>query len=49
VQTDSSWGTLTVRFTGCDRATFSYTSRFGNGSTSLQKLTLPTTARCNGN
>lgn len=49
VQTNPSWGTLTVSFTGCDRATFSYTSAFGNGSVNLQKLTLPNTQRCNGN
>ena len=49
VQTNANWGTLTVTFTGCDRATFSYTSAFGNGSVNLEKLTLPNTQRCNGN
>lgn len=48
VVSDGDWGELTVRFTACDRATFSYESSFGNGTMQLQRLTLPTTATCTG-
>lgn len=49
VVTDTAWGQLTVRFTACDRATFDYTSNYGNGTVELRRLTLPTGARCTGN
>jgi len=49
VVTDTAWGQLTVRFTGCDRATFTYTSKFGNGTVDLRRLTMPTGTRCTGN
>jgi len=46
VESDPTWGQLTVRFTGCDTAEFSYTSAFGDGSLSLRRLTIPTGSRC---
>lgn len=49
VVTDPNWGRLTMRFTGCDTATFSYTSSYGSGSIPVRSLTLPTTESCMGN
>ena len=49
VSYDRAWGTLTVKFTACDRATFDYTSAYGNGSFELRRLTLPNNARCDAN
>lgn len=49
VVSDQAWGTLTVRFTACDRATFSYTSAYGSGTMNLQRLTLPSRDSCVGN
>lgn len=49
VVSDGTWGTLTVRFTACDRATFSYSSAYGNGTMDLQRLTLPARDSCAGN
>lgn len=46
VQTDADWGTLTVRFTACDAASFSYATAFGDGSVALRRLTTPTNASC---
>lgn len=46
---DPAWGTVTVRFTACDRATFSYTSSYGSGTMDLQRLTLPSRDSCAGN
>ena len=40
---------LLVKFTACDRASFSYTSLYGNGSYELRRLTLPSGARCDAN
>jgi len=49
VTTDNEWGRITLRFTGCDAATFTYTSRFGNGTVNVRSLTLPTNESCIGN
>lgn len=49
VVTNANWGRLTMRFTGCDSATFSYTSIYGNGSIPVRSLTLPTNESCLGN
>lgn len=46
VETTGDWGTLTVRFTGCKTAEFSYESAFGNGSFDLERLTQPLGTRC---
>lgn len=46
VQLTEDWGTLTVRFTGCRSAEFSYESAFGSGSMSLQRITQPLGSRC---
>ncbi|WP_395789372.1 peptidylprolyl isomerase [Aquimonas sp.] len=43
-----AWGTLTVRFTSCDRALFTYQSAFGNGELTLQRITIPTNSTCTG-
>ncbi len=49
VVSDNEWGRITLRFTGCDAGTFSYTSRYGNGSVAVRNLTLPTNESCVGN
>lgn len=49
VVNDAAWGSVTVRFTACDRATFSYTSSYGSGTMDLQRLTLPSRDSCVGN
>ncbi len=49
VTSNPNWGKLTVKFTACDRASFSYTSLYGNGSYELRRLTLPSGARCDAN
>jgi peptidyl-prolyl cis-trans isomerase A (cyclophilin A) len=49
VVTNANWGSLTMHFTGCDSATFSYTSEYGNGSIPVRSLTLPTNESCLGN
>ena len=45
---DPNWGTLTVRFTGCDSAVFTYNTAFGQGELNLQRITLPTRDQCAG-
>lgn len=49
VTSDPAWGRLSVLFTGCDRATISYTSTYGNGTLAARSLTLPTDTACTGN
>ena len=49
VNLNPNWGTLTVSFTACDHASFSYTSEYGDGSFELSRLTLPNSARCDAN
>jgi cyclophilin family peptidyl-prolyl cis-trans isomerase len=46
VETTADWGTLSVRFSGCKHAEFSYQSAFGNGSFALERLTQPIGTRC---
>ncbi len=46
VTSNANWGNLTVRFTGCSTARFSYTSSFGNGELTLQRATLPVNDSC---
>lgn len=48
VVADPAWGTLTVRFTACDRATVAYSTVYGSGTMNLQRLTLPTRDICTG-
>jgi hypothetical protein len=49
VVTDGEWGRITLTFSGCDAGTFSYTSRYGNGTVPVRSLTLPTNQSCVGN
>jgi cyclophilin family peptidyl-prolyl cis-trans isomerase len=49
VSSDPAWGRLTLRFTGCDRGSFSYTSAYGDGTLAVRSLTLPTDSVCSGN
>jgi peptidyl-prolyl cis-trans isomerase A (cyclophilin A) len=46
VTVDPDFGTLTVRFTGCDAGTFSYQTAFGDGTMALRRLTIPGGERC---
>ena len=49
VVTNPNWGRITIRFTGCDAGTFTYTSAYGNGSIPVRSLTVPTNESCIGN
>ena len=49
VVSNPSWGRLTVRFTGCDAGSFTYTSVYGNGTFPVRSITLPTDQTCVGN
>jgi cyclophilin family peptidyl-prolyl cis-trans isomerase len=49
VVSNPDWGSITLNFTGCDSATFSYTSDYGNASVPVRSLTLPTGESCVGN
>lgn len=46
VQPDANWGTVTLRFSGCDRGQFSFQSRLGSDNYSLRRITIPTANRC---
>lgn len=46
---DHDWGRVTVRFDGCDAATFTYTSADGDGVLPMRRLTLPVDALCKDN
>ena len=48
ITANPSWGTLTVRFTSCDRAVFSYNTELGQGEWNLKRITLPTRDQCAG-
>lgn len=48
VTSDPSWGTVTVRFSGCDIGSWEYTSIYGNGTFPVRSLTLPTDKSCAG-
>jgi peptidyl-prolyl cis-trans isomerase A (cyclophilin A) len=48
VTSNPNWGRITVRFSGCDAGSFSYTSIYGNGTIPVRSLTLPTDQRCSG-
>jgi cyclophilin family peptidyl-prolyl cis-trans isomerase len=49
VTSNPNWGRITVRFTGCDAGTFTYTSVYGNGTIPVRSLTLPSNEACTGN
>jgi peptidyl-prolyl cis-trans isomerase A (cyclophilin A) len=49
VETDASWGRVTIRFTGCDRGQFRFESSYGNGEYSLRRITVPNGSRCTEN
>jgi peptidyl-prolyl cis-trans isomerase A (cyclophilin A) len=46
VQTDTQWGQLQVRFIACDQVELNYSSKFGDGSFSLRRLTSPVGVNC---
>jgi peptidyl-prolyl cis-trans isomerase A (cyclophilin A) len=46
VESDTEFGTLTVRFPACDSGQFSYDTKFGSGELTLQRLTIPGHDRC---
>lgn len=46
---NNNFGSITLRFTGCDAGTFSYTTQYGNGNFPVRALTLPPDAVCAGN
>lgn len=45
---NANWGKITVRFSGCDAGSFTYTSIYGNGTFPVRSLTLPTDKSCAG-
>ncbi len=49
VLNNPTWGRITIKFTGCDAGTFSYTSIYGDGTVPVRSLTLPTNESCVGN
>lgn len=49
VESDRGWGTVTIRFTGCDRGQFRFESSYGNGEYSLRRITVPNSSRCTEN
>jgi peptidyl-prolyl cis-trans isomerase A (cyclophilin A) len=49
VEYDRGWGSVTVRFTGCDRGQFRFESSYGNGEYSLRRITIPNGSRCTEN
>lgn len=44
-----SFGTITLRFSGCNTGTFTYNTPYGNGTFPVKSLTIPTDAVCVGN
>lgn len=46
VESNTAWGRVTVRFTGCDRGQFRFESSYGNGEYSLARITVPNGSRC---
>ncbi len=49
VVSNANWGRITLRFSGCDTGTFTYTSIYGNGTIPVKALTLPLNEACTGN
>lgn len=48
VTSNANWGTVSVRFTGCDAGTWTYTSIYGDGTVPVRSLSLPTRESCVG-
>jgi peptidyl-prolyl cis-trans isomerase A (cyclophilin A) len=48
ITSNANWGKITIRFTGCDAGSFTYTSIYGNGTFPVRSLTLPTNQSCAG-
>lgn len=46
VASNTAWGRVAVRFTGCDRGQFRFESSYGNGEYSLTRITVPNGSRC---
>lgn len=46
VDVDGGFGTLTVRFSGCDAGSFHYDTAFGSGSMALVRITIPDGQSC---
>lgn len=49
VVSDPDFGTLTIRFSGCQQGTFDYQTGFGDGSMQLQRITIPEGDACTAN
>ncbi len=49
VVSNNNFGRITLRFTGCDSGSFTYTTQYGNGTFPVKALTLPTNETCAGN
>jgi peptidyl-prolyl cis-trans isomerase A (cyclophilin A) len=49
VVSNPNFGRITLRFTGCDTGSFTYTTQYGNGTFPVKALTLPTDEVCAGN
>lgn len=48
VTNNPEWGTVTVRFDGCDSGSWPYTSIYGDGTFPVRSLTLPVDHSCAG-
>lgn len=46
VQFDTDWGSLHIAFSACDAGTFTYTSRFGDVTQQLTRVTTPSGRSC---
>lgn len=46
VAVDGGFGTLTVRFSGCDAGSFAYDTAFGSGTMELVRITIPDGQSC---
>lgn len=46
VQFDAGWGTLHITFSACDVGNFTYTSRFGDSTQRLTRITTPSGRGC---
>jgi cyclophilin family peptidyl-prolyl cis-trans isomerase len=44
----TSFGSITIRFTGCDTGSFTYATTYGNGTFPVKALTIPTNEVCAG-
>lgn len=49
VVANNSFGSITLRFSGCGAGTFTYATQYGNGTFPVRALTLPTDSVCAGN